>query len=194
MKKIILFYSLLLLIIHCTNPFNNRDINPPKQTSPTQTSNIYPLSYDSVLVYLRYAMEEQDRDRYMACFIDPQVTSNSRYKFIPDYRLAYEVFQDWDLQKESSYINTVFLKEEEQKIQMSYSEIEYTTDWHDSVLTAPFEYKLIIQYNNDRDIYAGKAIMKFSENSNEQWGIYYWEDIPITDSTSWSQLKLENRY
>jgi hypothetical protein len=192
MKKVILVTILLSLSFYCTNPFSNREVNPPGQHSSIDISDNSLFNYDSVLVHLRYAMNQKNIDKYMACFIDTSLVPDAKYRFIPDNRLSLK-FDDWDLKDENNYIHKVF--QDYKNVELTYMDtIKYlSTNWHDSVQTDLFQYRLSLQNNNSTNIYTGKAIMKFIKNINSQWAIYFWEDIAIADSNSWSLLKALNR-
>ena len=193
MRKITLFIILLDLFLNCTNPFDNRDVKPPLENSGIPIKNNPIVNHDDVLYYLQYALNNKNRDIYMICLIDSMLVANKKYIFIPDNRLSFK-FIDWDLQNENNYINKIF--QDYKDIELIYVDsIEYrplSADWQDSVQTMPFQYRLIVRNNNIADIYVGKAIMKFIKNIHSEWAIYYWEDIAIADSNSWSYLKANN--
>jgi hypothetical protein len=190
--KIIISCTLTMFILNgCTNPFNTRDIEEPDIGENTA---IYdpPVSSNIVLSNFKFAITQENISNYMSCFVDPSLSYDFVFRFVPDPGVETDKFRFWSLYDEESYLNTVFKQSTNISLEF-FDEITFAniSQSPDSVQTNSFRYELRIVFEEEDAIFVGTARMKLIKNINALWHIYYWEDTKSEDleSRSWSNLK-----
>jgi hypothetical protein len=182
----------ILVLTNCTNPFTVRESEIPTDNSDTFEN---PLLSETVLSNFRYALIQENVSNYEKCFVDDHNSTNHNYRFVHDQRIENERFNNWTLNNEKQYLNTIVNSDSLKSINLTYLDsLSYNSisTVPDSVWTS-FNYNLGVTFNDSTYIYKGHSIIKFVKDENSWWYIYYWEDRPTDDNylNTWSVLKLK---
>ncbi|MFC1725717.1 hypothetical protein ACFL4T_08825 [candidate division KSB1 bacterium] len=177
----------LFLILYCNNPFKTRDAEEPDGSSVTF---IQPTSPEIVIANMITSLRERNATNYMKCF---NLDNSISFNFIPDPSAKenyLSALSDWDLNKESAYITSLFFSMPEDSLaNLNLEGVEeyvfadsamfikiYTLQMHHTAAEAP------------RD-FSGRLDFGFKRLQSGLWVISSWADYRTEDKPVWSELK-----
>ncbi|HEX9652225.1 MAG TPA: hypothetical protein VGA99_00810 [bacterium] len=181
--------SILVLLLACENPFSTRTPEPPEQNTSTF---IPPTSPDIVFINLRVAIQEENVENYIRCFVD-STRSNERFTFVPDQRAVTNnpgAFDFWQIEDERRYLNRVFQALPADSLR-SARFIEENRSEGASQATFNQSYEIRVRHTrqNISTLYRGQSNFMLEKNQTGDWAIYRWEDFTNGVDLSWSDLK-----
>jgi hypothetical protein len=186
-----------MVFLSCTNPFQLRDAEEPDITPIDNSRFFYQLNPDSLIFKMELAFQQKDNQYYEDLF--PGLGSDSvlfRFEPVPFF---LDRLSNWTLTDEIGYFENLVKSTNIQSLSLSMKKIQewITVQENPDTLQAQFEYniELTVSPNLKRN-YRGTAFFKIYRGSDSYYRIFYWKDLPLSDTesdSSWSALKAEYR-
>jgi len=191
--KNLTIFLILLLIVGCKNPFGTRKPEEPQQR---RSSWMPPTAPEIVMENLKSAMNEGNGTNYLRCLAKDPTLTGQVFQFEADQATILKnpgVFENWDFQNESNYINLLFSKvSKDSLISLFFDRSEEGPISQDTVVCIR-EYNLSVPHTMASDQYPrrmkGRGEFHLSRKNDGDWVIHFWRDTAIEDYPSWSDLK-----
>ena len=165
------------------------EVREPESPTDTRSGYTVPVQPSDVIQNLITSFSERNADDYRKNFSEGPPLVNREFVFIPSGNVLSSFPQDWSIDEEFQYFNNLITRSpQDVPINLSFLGGQYDIQADSAIFSAEYSISLPVQ-NNEPKIYRGN--LKFTMVRNQTWVIYLWEDLAISESTSWSELKIE---
>jgi hypothetical protein len=179
---------LCLFVLASCDIFETRNAETPEDTRSNYTS---PLIREDLISNLINSFSDKNAENYKKSFaVAPELTT-FEFKFTPSGQALnqYQIWEDWSVDDEFRYFaNLVNSTPSQFPITLSLSNELFSPSNEGFIYTADY-FISVPQLNADPKTYSGNLKFNLTTNINNFWVIYSWEDIAVSGSLSWSDLK-----
>jgi hypothetical protein len=185
------FWKILLLIFLGTLAACDLfQVREPENPSETKSSYRVPVEPNDVIQNLINAFKDKNPNDYKKNFSTGLPLVNRDFFFVPSGNVLTSFPADWYVNEEFQYFNNIVSRSPKDiPITLSFTDEVYDIRADSSIYSAKY-YLSIPVLNSNPNIYEGNLKFSMIRDINAAWVIYYWEDIAIQDSKSWSELKI----
>jgi len=181
------FLSIFLILQAC-DIFESRE---PENPNETKSSYRVPVEPTDVIENLKNAFKDKNSNDYKKNFSTGQPLVSRDFFYVPSGNVSSIFPSDWYVDDEFQYFNNLITRSPQGvAVTLNFSEEAYDIRSDSSLYTAKYSISVPVQ-NSDPKIYQGSLKFTMTRDINSAWIIYYWEDIAIQETKSWSELKIE---
>ncbi len=186
--KIKFFILFLIFLLSGCDLFVTRDAEVPDQGRSNFQAATEP---EIVMSNLINSFADKNVQNYLACFVDSAFSSRS-FLFQPSSEAIAQyqfLAEGWDLTDEQRYFSSVVASVEQDFSLTLLLEDTSLTRTGDTVLYSASYFINIPLSQPESSNYQGNLQFTLVNDDRSVWVIYYWQDIKLPDSPSWSELK-----
>lgn len=192
MKITLIILLLALIFNYGCDIFETRD---PEQPNSSRSNFEIPSEPQIVIQNLQNAFSDRNSDNYQKNFASGPPLVNKIFSFLPTSQALSSdpaLWASWDVVSEFQYFNNLVTRVPEGlPITLLLSEEQYSPSIDSTIYTAKY-FISIPNLTGDPEIYEGSLKFNMITDNQLAWVIHYWEDIAKENSSSWSNLKIEN--
>lgn len=178
---------ILLMSISACDLFQVRD---PQNPTETKSSYRVPVEPKDVIQNLINAFNDKNPNDYKKNFSTGMPLVNKDYFYLPSGNvLGFP--SEWSVYAEFQYFNNLITRTPQDiPITLSFADEVYDVRADSAIYSAKYFISVPI-LNAEPKVFEGSLKFTMTTDINAAWVIYFWEDIAIQNSKSWSELKLE---
>ncbi len=185
------FYKILLitflLSLTACDLFQVRD---PEDPSQTKSSYRVPVEPKDVIQNLINAFKDKNPNDYKKNFSTGLPLVNRDFFFIPSGNVLSSFPTDWYVDEEFQYFNNLVTRSPQDiPITLSFTDEEYDIRADSTIYSAKYFLSVPV-LNSEPKVFEGRLKFSMTTDINAAWIIYFWEDIAVQGSKSWSELKI----
>jgi hypothetical protein len=182
----ILLPVLLISITGC-DLFQTRD---PQNPSEPKSSYRVPFEPAGVIDNLKNAFKDKNSNDYKMNFSTGMPLVDRNFFYVPSGNvLGFP--SDWAIDAEFQYFNNLITRTPQDiPITLSFTDEVYDVRADSAIYSAKYFISVPI-LNSEPKVFEGSLKFTMTTDINAAWVIYFWEDIAIQNSKSWSELKIE---
>jgi len=191
LKRLLYGVVILSALPGCKTPFSTRE---PEEPQSKQSSWIQPTSPATVLVNLKNAISEKNKNNLLRCLSDTSATPKSfRYVADPAVASAFPgLFRSWGKPEEENYLNQLLsFVPADSIMRLELVPMRETTE-ADSVILLQ-EYNLRVGHTAETSEcprrMRGQVEFRLSRSSEDLWSIHRWSDLATGAEPTWSDLR-----
>ena len=166
-----------------------RGSEPPRR--PSVDHFIPPTDAGTVFTNLENAFAYREYDIYSRCLAD-SLSSGRSFTFYESPVKAIAFPSPWGKQEEELFFQELLAAcHEDSLLLLSISNDDVPDSDEGDTISYQINYQISAHHSRgelDTD-YEGRSYIKLIRNNQNYWVIYYWQDIPISTSATWSDLK-----
>lgn len=182
----ILFLSFLFALTAC-DIFQVRD---PEDPSEPKSSYTVPVVPEDVIKNLINAFKDKNPNDYKKNFSTGLPLVNRDFFFVPSGNVVSSFPNDWYVDEEFQYFNNVVSRSPQDiPITLSFTDEVFDIRADSSIYSAKYFLSLPV-LNSEPRVFQGNLKFTMTTDRNAAWIIYFWEDIAVQGSKSWSELKI----
>ena len=186
------FWKILLLIllisISACDLFQVRD---PQDPTETKSSYRVPVEPKDVIQNLINAFNDKNPNDYKKNFSTGIPLVNQDFLYVPSGNVLVSFPPDWYVDEEFQYFNNLITRTpQDVPITLTFTNEVYDIRADSSIYSAKYFISVPI-LNSEPKVFEGSLKFTMTTDINTAWVIYFWEDIAIQNSKSWSELKIE---
>ena len=186
-KQIVLFLLVLFLLSGCEALM--RGTEAPRK--PSVDHFIPPTDAGIVFDNLENAFTYREYDIYARCLAD-SMSSGRSFRFIEAAVKVPAFPQSWGKQDEELFFQQLLAAcPKDSLLLLSISNDDVPDSDEGDTISYQINYQISAHHNRgeiDRE-YEGRSYIKLIRNNQNYWVIYHWQDIPVSTSATWSDLK-----
>lgn len=178
---------ILLINISACDLFQVRD---PEDPTETKSSYRVPVEPKDVIQNLINAFIDKNPNDYKKNFSTGMPLVNQDFFYVPSGNvLGFP--PEWPVDAEFQYFNNLITRTPQDiPITLSFTDEVYDVRADSAIYSAKYFISVPI-LNSEPKVFEGSLKFTMATDINAAWVIYFWEDIAIQNSKSWSELKLE---
>lgn len=166
-------------------------VREPEEPTETKSSYRVPVEPKDVIQNLINAFNDKNPNDYKKNFSTGLPLVNRDFFFVPSGNVLSSFPTDWYVNEEFQYFNNLVTgSPQDVPISLSFTDEVYDIQSDSSIYSAKYFISVPV-LNSDPLVYEGSLKFTMTTDINAAWIIYFWEDIAIQDSKSWSELKIE---
>ena len=180
--------SIFLINISACDLFQVRD---PQVPTETKSSYRVPVEPKDVIQNLVNAFKDKNPNDYKKNFSTGMPLVNRDFFYVPSGNVLSIFPADWYVDEEFQYFNNLITRTpQDVPITLSFTDEVYDVRADSAIYSAKYFISVPI-LNSEPKVFEGSLKFTMTTNINTAWVIYFWEDIAIQNSKSWSELKIE---
>lgn len=168
--------------------FETRDAQLPDDSRSNYTA---PLTRETLISNMINSFSDKNAENYKKSFAEAPEFTSKIFEFIPSGQALtqYQIWENWNVDDEVRYFtNIINSTPVEYPLYLSLSNELYSPYENGFVYTSDY-FISIPQINADPQVYSGSLKFYLATDNRNNWVIYRWEDIAVSGSLSWSDLK-----
>ena len=179
--------SIVLISISACDLFQVRE---PQDPTETKSSYRVPVEPKDVIQNLTNAFQEKNPNDYKKNFSTGMPLTNRDFFYVPSGNvLGFP--SDWPVDAEFQYFNNLITRTPQDiPITLSFADEVYDVRADSAIYSAKYFISVPV-LNSEPKVFEGSLKFTMTTDINAAWVIYFWEDIAIQNSKSWSELKIE---
>ena len=179
---------ILLISISACDLFQVRD---PQDPTETKSSYRVPVEPKDVIQNLINAFNDKNPNDYKMNFSTGLPLVNRDFFYVPSGNVLVSFPPDWYVDEEFQYFNNLITRTpQDVPITLTFTNEVYDIRADSSIYSAKYFISVPI-LNSEPKVFEGSLKFTMTTDINAAWVIYFWEDIAIQNSKSWSELKIE---
>jgi hypothetical protein len=166
-------------------------VREPEDPSQTKSSYRVPVEPKDVIQNLINAFKDKNSNDYKKNFSTGLPLVNRDFFFVPSANVFQSFPVDWYVDEEFQYFNNLVTRSPQDiPITLSFSDEVYDIRADSSIYSAKYFLSIPV-LNSEPKVFEGSLKFTMTTDINAAWIIYFWEDITLPGSKSWSELKIE---